>query len=314
VTTVSGIFGLGLLGLVAGCSVLEPAVARQVDGVVTEGRYIDPEAYSLYAAAALREARGELPQALALYQRALDADGRGPELRTRIGAVACKLRQASLADRAFGAAARSAADYGPLWFELALCRRSRGDVVGAERAALHAVELDPERAEASLLAADLADQAGNHRLAWQLRDGLATRGKGSVPIQTSILNAALKDKEPGRAWRARAALEALARRAPAPRPLAGVESAVQAIQRGDLALAKLEAERRLGADPGDGNALLIALVIADLDQDEPSYERLLASSTEHGAPASPELLTLLAGLLERRVGADAAKLVRSSLP
>ncbi|HYQ18374.1 MAG TPA: tetratricopeptide repeat protein, partial [Polyangiaceae bacterium] len=149
-------FGLGLLLVSAACSVLEPPVARNVDGVVTEGRFIEPDAYALYAVASLREARGQWREALDLYQRAFDVDGRGPELRTRIGAVACKLRQDKLADRHFAAAARETPDYGPLWFELARCRQSRADYAGAQSAALEAVRLDPERFEASLLAADIA--------------------------------------------------------------------------------------------------------------------------------------------------------------
>jgi len=309
VTKGTALFGLGMLGVVAGCSVLQPSVARQVDGVVTEGRFIDPEAYALYAAGALREARGDWREALVLYERALDADGRGPELRTRIGAVACRLRRSAQADRAFGAAARSDADYGPLWFELARCRQSRGDLAGALGAALQAVRFDPERAEASLLAADLAQQRGDRTLAWQLRDGLATHALTSMPVQTSILSAARRDGEAARAERAQAALDALARRPPPPRPGEGVESALAAFERGDLAQAKREAERLLGADPGNGNALLIALVIADLDQDQAGFERLLASSADTGTPVDPELMSLLAALVGRRVSAGAERLV-----
>ena len=140
-----------------GCNALMPPVARRVDGVTSDGRFIEPEAYALYAIAALRGARGQWNEALRAYQQALDVDGRGPELRTRIGAVACKLHQDTLADQAFAAAARADAAYGPLWFELSLCKKARGDLAFAERAALEAVRLDPERFEASLLAADLAE-------------------------------------------------------------------------------------------------------------------------------------------------------------
>jgi Tfp pilus assembly protein PilF len=303
-------FSLGLLCGAAGCSVLEPPVARQVDGVVSEGRFIDPEAYALYAAAALREARGESREALELYQRALDEDGRGPEVHTRIGAVACKLRQPALADRAFGAAARAAADYGPLWFELARCRQSRGDLAGAQSAALEAVRLDPERFEASLLAADLAERRGDRTLAWQLRDALATHAPSSVPIQSSLLGAALRGNERARAARARAALTALTDRRGAPSAPRGVEGAVLALKQGDLATAKREAERLLGADPGNGDALLIALLVADLEQDQGRFDALLASSAEMGTPANPELLRSLAALLGRRVGAEADQLLR----
>jgi hypothetical protein len=114
-----------------GCAALQPVVERRVDGVTTDGRFIEAEAYTWYALAALREARGEWQPALALYEHAFDLDDRGPELRTRIGAMACKLRRDKQADRAFAAAARADAAYGPLWFELATCRKLRGDWAGA---------------------------------------------------------------------------------------------------------------------------------------------------------------------------------------
>ena len=303
-------FGLALLLGAAGCNVLEPPVARNVDGVVTEGRFIEPDAYALYAVAALREARGQWREALDLYQRALDVDGRGPEVRTRVGAVACKLRQDALADRAFAAAGRAAPDYGPLWFELSRCRQIRADYAGALSAALEAVRLDPERFEASLLAANLAEERGDRALAWRLRDGLATHAVSSVPIQRSILTAAIRGKEPARAARAQAALAALTSRGGAPPPESGVTSAVSALEHGDLPTAKREAERLLGADPGNGDALVIALLVADLEQDHHAFEALLTSAADTGSPASPPLLGQLGALLGRRVSAQADQLVR----
>lgn len=289
---------------------LAPPVTRQVDGVTSEGRFIEPDAYALYAIAALREARGQWREALELYQRALDIDGRGPELRTRIGAVACKLRDTKLSDSAFAAAGRSAPDYGPLWFELAQCRKSRGDLPGALRAALEAVRLDPERHEASLLAADLAELRGDRALAWQLRDGLATHAPGSLVAQRGLLAAAERNRDAARAARARAALSELAARsgsAPATRDTA---QAVAALQRGDLTAAKREAARLFDADPSNGDALLIVLTVADLEQDHASFDALLERSSDTATPASPELLGTLAALLARRVSLDAARLVQ----
>lgn len=300
---------LSLASLV-GCGVLEPPVTRQVDGVTSEGRFIEPDAYALYAIAALREARGQWREALELYQRALDVDGRGPELRTRIGAVACKLRKTELADGAFAAAGRIAPDYGPLWFELAQCRKSRADLPGALQAALEAVRLDPERHEASLLAADLAELRGDRALAWQLRDGLATHAPGSLVAQRGLLAAAERNHDAARSARAKAALgELLARSesAPATRSTA---RAVAALQSGDLTSAKREAMRLFDADPTNGDALLIALTVADLEQDHASFEALLERSSDTATAASPELLGALAALLARRVSLDAARLVQ----
>ncbi len=305
------LLGLAVWCMVVGCRVLEPAVARQVDGVVTEGRFIEPEAYALYAAAAVREARGEWRQALELYQRGLSEDGSGPELHTRIGAVACKLKQPSLADRAFASAARADADYGPLWFELAHCRQSRGEIVAALGAALEAVRLDPERYEASLLAADLAEQRGDRPLAWRLRDGLATHAASPAAVQTSILSAAVRGREPARAQRASDALAALGRRQGASSSVpGGVRDALVALEGGGLAAAKGGAQRVLGPDPGNADALVIALVVADLEQDSRRFEALVGASGEPGSPISREVVSLLAGLLGRRVGPEVERLVQ----
>jgi tetratricopeptide (TPR) repeat protein len=301
------------LGLASalGCGALQPSVARRVDGVTSEGRFIEPDAYALYAIAALREGRGQWREALELYERALDIDGRGPELRTRIGAVACKLHQDKRADRAFAAAGRAAADYGPLWFELAHCRQARADLPGALRAALEAVRLDPERYEASLLAADLAELSGDPALAWQLRDGLATHAPDAPAVQRGLLAAAERNHDLARAARARSALSELQARGGATRAPRGATRAIAALARGDVSEAKREAEILLGADPSNGDALVIALTVADLEQDHAAFNALLERSPDSGTPVSPELRGALAALLGRRVSAEAAQLVRS---
>jgi tetratricopeptide (TPR) repeat protein len=305
--------GASALGLVSalGCSALQPSVARRVDGVTSEGRFVEPDAYALYAVAALREARGQWREALELYERALDIDGRGPELRTRIGAVACKLHQDERADRAFAAAGRAGSDYGPLWFELAQCRKARAELSGALRAALEAVRLDPERYEASLLAAELAELSGNASLAWQLRDGLSTHAPDVPAVQRGLLAAAERNHDQARAMRARAALSELQARGRAGPAPDGASRAIAALGRGDIGQAKREAETLLGADPTNGDALVIALTVADLEQDHAAFNGLLQRATESSTPVSAELRGALAALLWRRVGAQAAQVVRS---
>lgn len=303
------VLGASLCWLGLGCRVLEAPVARSVDGVVTEGRFIEPEAYALYAMAALREARGQWADALATYQRALDLDDRGPELRTRVGALACKLRQDALAERSFRDAERAAPDYGPLWYELALCRRSRGALAEAQSAALEAVRLDPERAEASLLAADIAEQRGDRALAWRLRDALATHAPSSVAVWRALRDAAARGRDPARLSRAERGLAELASRTASAPALVGVPRALRALREGDLATARREAELLLGADPGNGDALVIALAAADLRQDHEGFESLLATRSVAGSPASPDVMQALRGLLARRISAQAADLV-----
>lgn len=304
----SWVLGLCLTANLAGCSALEPPVARSVSGVVTEGRFIEPDAYALYAAGAVREARSQWPQALALYERALEVDDRGPEIRTRIAAVACRLKQYKLADQAFSAANRSGADYAPLWFELARCRKTRGDLGTALSAALEAVRLDPERHEASLLAADLADARGDHELGWRLRDGLATFASGSRVVQRALLQLARERGDQARAKRAQTALAALSVDEPETITHRSVQ-ALEALGRGELAVARQQAEQQLAADPSDADALVVALLAADLAQDETAFAQLLTRTSEGGLALSPASEPLLSALISRRVGPEAAALL-----
>lgn len=302
---------VGLAGAAQlGCGALTPPVARTVDGVTSEGRFIEPNAYALYAVAALREAHGKYRDALALYQQALELDGRGPEIRTRVAAIACKLRERALADEAFSRALDSDADYGPAWFELALCRKSRADLAGAASAAERALELDPERYETSLLAAELAELRGNHARAWLLRDALATHAADSLQVQRAVLDAAKRAGHRARAGRAEQALARLARPQAERRAPDGVALALEALARGDVTAARREAEQVLGADPSNGDALVLALSTADLQQDHMGFARLLHGSSEPGRPASPAVLGALEALLARRISAQAAQLLK----
>lgn len=298
--------GLGLALGALGCNVLTPPVARTVNGVTTEGRFIEPDAYALYAQAALREARGQWSDALATYERALEIDGRGPELRTRIGALACRLRQDALADRAFAEAERLDPEYGPLWFELSQCHRARGALEAAQDAALKAVRLDPERYEATLLAADMSEQRGNTQLAWQLRDALLTHAPRSIQALRAIAAAAARSSDPGRKARVTEALAALERQ-PTTSAAPGTDGALRALTQGNLPAAKQAAARLLGADPSNGDALIVALCVADLEQDHAGFDALLASATDPTTLPSAQALKVLASLLGRRVSATAGR-------
>ena len=93
-------------------------------------------------------------------------------------------------------------------------------------------------------------------------------------------------------------------------PDPGPGGALEALARGDVATARREAELVLGADPSNGDALVIALSAADLEQDHIAFARLLARAGEPGKPASPAVLGTLEALLARRVSAQAGRLVR----
>jgi hypothetical protein len=129
-------------------------------------------------------------------------------------------------------------------------------------------------------------------------------------VQRGLLAAAERNHDPARAGRARAALSQLQARGGAAQSPRGTTRAIAALARGDISQAKREAETLLGADSSNGDALVIALTVADLEQDHAAFSELLERSPDSGTPISPELRGALAALLARRVSAEAAQLVR----
>ena len=121
--------------------------------------------------------------------------------------------------------------------------------------------------------------------------------------------AAKRSRDPARAARAQAAVTRLEARSGSASVSFGIARALYALQHGDITTAKREAEQLLGADPSNGDALVVALVVADSQQDHAAFNALLESSADSGTPASPEVLSTLAALLGRRVSAQAAQLV-----
>jgi hypothetical protein len=129
-------------------------------------------------------------------------------------------------------------------------------------------------------------------------------------VHRALLEAARRAGDVPRTIRAEQALAALAHPgadAPAPN---GVASALRALNRGDIATAQRQAELTLLADPANGDALVVALFAADLQQDHAAFARLLQAANEPGKPASSEVLGMLEALLARRVSAQAGQLVR----
>jgi hypothetical protein len=132
-----------------------------------------------------------------------------------------------------------------------------------------------------------------------------------MSAQQAVLSAATRAKDAARAERAREKLAALHRRTagePVPR---GIPGALHALNRGDVTTAARLAEQLLGADPNNGDALVIALCAADLQQDHAAFARLLERAREPGGAASPQVMVILEALLARRVSAQAAQLLRS---
>jgi hypothetical protein len=141
------------------CAPLTP-VERAYGGRVVEGEAIEPQAYAAFLRGAMAEADGDLPGALAEYERAAHLDPDSAEIWTRIGDATCRANpRDARADVAFARAI--ALDSSSSTSARALAARSRcllarGDVPGARSAARRATELDPAVDGANVLLATTA--------------------------------------------------------------------------------------------------------------------------------------------------------------
>jgi tetratricopeptide (TPR) repeat protein len=180
-----------------------PTIVRVVDGRPTEGPFIVPEAYALYAYAAIAEADGDKPTALARFEAAASYDPASPDPPTRIGALRCALGMPD-ADVAFQVAESKNRSFAPLYRERARCAITRAKAFesawlaegktppphdGNARAAPgiaeatyaltmaeRAVALDPEDLESSFLRARALARLGRIAdAAWILRAVAARR-------------------------------------------------------------------------------------------------------------------------------------------
>jgi Tfp pilus assembly protein PilF len=129
--------------LAAAC--VEPMdVTRVMDGRVTPGRFIEPDAYAAFLHGALEEEGGHLVPAAAAYAEAASMDARDPEIWTRIGDVHCAMSpHDSLAADAFDRAIAIDASYAPALEARARCEAARGDGQGARRDRERAAAADP---------------------------------------------------------------------------------------------------------------------------------------------------------------------------
>lgn len=312
------------------------ATERIFDGRIVVGAYIEPAAYAAYAEGSYLEAQGRWPQAEQAYEKALEYDGDSPSIWTRLGALRCRERL-SLALDAFERAAR-AKDYAPVWLERALCLERHGEAGQALAAAERAVQLDPLSSETNLLIADVYTRQGRPELArawlfaWTLFSPEAESHWRDVEERAVRLGDGTLASL-ARAGRARRDTVGEAER-PAPRPLAAVDAAklggalgsgnldvarigaselglgpvelaVDALSRGEPALAASQAELVVHADPTRGDALVVALFAAASLGDEERLGRLLRLPL--GAQlANAELAPLLEDLIRWWVGEDAA--------
>ncbi len=329
---------LALLSLaVTGCMFGPPPVVRVVGGREHVGRYISPEAYASYAEGAYLEAQGHPEQAEQSYRQALAEDPDSAAIWTRLGALGCQKSRAQAA-RAFDHARAIDATYAPLWREQARCELSHGQVSAAYVTANKAFALDPDDEQTSVLMARLLEKRGQTGSALGWLEALVARDPESLAGWQALLStahAAGRKQIELRAARemmqlAPARRAALARRYPALDRLALVD---QALLSGDMAKAReraLAAHLTLGqlavraaglglakpaaqfadevlrADPRDANAWIARLVAADLSGDQAAFGSALDALGRDPVPPEADAARLLAALLRRRAGSEAA--------
>ncbi|MEO6419631.1 MAG: hypothetical protein ABIP39_09510, partial [Polyangiaceae bacterium] len=147
-------------------------VTRVVDGQITHGEYIEPEAYAAFLRGAMAEEAHDYRGALVAYEEAARIDGENPEIWTRVSSVRCAINPHDSGARwASARAVALDADYAPAWAARAKCDLARGeDRVSAERDALRAADEEPmavaPQAELSLLEAQhpRSSEMGRNRL------------------------------------------------------------------------------------------------------------------------------------------------------
>lgn len=323
-----------LAGSLSACS-SGGEVTRLVRGQPMPGRYISVAAYASYARGAYLESHGDLRGAALAYEQAARFDDQSAEVWTKIAELRCR-RGDRGAEAAYREARRLDAEYEPVWRSLAHCELRRGAPRAALRYALHALKLDPNQDETSLLLVRIYERLGLMQDAERYLDAWVARAPRSVAALQTLLQFARRRGDGARAERAQGALRLLRsqrkdvldltrrdrfydidralqrrelERARELAVLASVSSSLLAVRAAALGASELavkQAELVLAADASDSDARIALLVAADLVGDVAQFERWLVHRAFDAPAPSPLAARLMADLLARRVGPDAA--------
>lgn len=317
-----------------GCA--RPQVTRLVDGHELKGRFIDEQAYALFASAAEAEARDDLRAAQELYAAAARADEGSAEILARLGAVACALGYAP--ETSFTAAEQLDPTYEPTHYERAKCHLLHGRLELALDASERARALDPDRPETARLRATVLERLGRADEARRELMAELARRPTSRAAWTSALELAERLGDRALAQYARSHRTALGEHlAAGPRagasgepPLADLDAAlgrgevdearrlasrwhisrselaVRAAALGRAAAAQALAEPVVRADPSDASARIALATAAELQHDDAALAVALGAISAAATPPSPLARLLFAELLARQVDANAA--------
>jgi len=147
---------LAALVVSTGLGCVHPSVVeRAYGGDVIVGHYVSPEAYAAFLRGAIAEAEHHPEDALKAYAEAAERDPASPEPWTKMAEVWCSPGQGGVAnaERALVHALELDASYARAWAVKAACASARGDAAGEREAAAHAAQLDPQGDGANVLLA-----------------------------------------------------------------------------------------------------------------------------------------------------------------
>jgi Tfp pilus assembly protein PilF len=328
-----------------GCG--ESGVVRVVDERPQEGRFISEAAYALFARGAEAEMAGDLGAARRMFELAAGEDPHSPEIWTRLGALLCReeptkaaaaFARAQATDASFGplyrerarclvaggeapaaiADAERALALDPDDLDTALVRAEAlalaGRVDEARRALRAAAVRRPAFVEPWAALLSLARRTGDTALAREAALHVASLSPGTSvarwgtppnPRSPALLAelAPLSDLDAALGAGDLAGAQRLALELRMP----GAEVALRAAALGLASLAREQAALLLGADPRDASARIALVAAADLQGDMPALAAALRAIPQRSTAPSRLARLLLAEVLHRRAGDEAAR-------
>jgi tetratricopeptide (TPR) repeat protein len=281
-------------------------VTRVVDGRTIDGRFVSADAYAAYLDGTMRAERGDEAGAASAFRAALAEDPDSGEVWARLGAALC-LREPKGADDALARAEQLAPELDGTWLALSDCAFRRGDAARARVSAERAVALSPDSPEATLAVIRALERLGDAARAAAWRRAYSTR----TAVALGAAPGGRLEQPPSTSEAVDRAIEsgdaATARRLAVRARLPVLTVARRALSLGAPGVAVELARTVAAADPADTDARIVTLVAADLARDEATFLSSVSPLAEDRTPPTPDAASLMHELLERRVGAEAAR-------